>query len=195
MKWQELREQLDADPQHRETLQRELPYRDLALVVAKMRAAEGLTQAEFANRVGMQQSVIARLESGRHAPNVKQLERIAAAFDRQWRVTFEPQRATSLPVVVQPPAWTFTVHPQPAREQVRHVVAAPPAIISLTIPASSATLSRTPAIGTDWRVMTLRDLNGQEFVRQARAAEQRYASTLRPQSSRSGQAVACSLAS
>ena len=91
MRWQELRERLAADPEHRQAIARELPYRELALSVARLRGVHDLTQAEFAERVGTTQSVIARLESGRHAPNVKLLERFANAFDLDWHVTFTPR--------------------------------------------------------------------------------------------------------
>lgn len=90
MRWQELRERLAADPEYRQALARELPYRALALSVARLRGVHDLTQAEFAERVGTTQSVIARLESGRHAPNLKLLERVANAFDLDWHVTFTP---------------------------------------------------------------------------------------------------------
>lgn len=97
MRWQELREQLDADPRHVEALKDELPYRRLALAVAQIRGAHGLTQAEFAARVGTTQSVIGRVESGRHAPNLRLLDRIAAAFGWEWQVSFTPRLPT--PVV------------------------------------------------------------------------------------------------
>ncbi len=98
MRWQELRERLAADPEHRHAIARELPYRELALSVARLRGAYDLTQAGFAERVGTTQSVIARLESGRHAPNLKLLERVARAFDLDWHVTFTPR----LPAHVAP---------------------------------------------------------------------------------------------
>jgi transcriptional regulator with XRE-family HTH domain len=164
---------------------------------ARRPTSPGSTQAEFAHRVGMQQSVIARMESGRHAPNVKQLERIAGAFDLEWRVTFEPVPVAPPPAVVEFTSWTYAVHPQPDRTSVRHVVAASSAIhINLTIPPSNVTLSRTAAGVTDRRVMTFRDFTVPHFVDHGRSASQGYARPQkRLQASRPGPAVACSLAS
>lgn len=108
MRWQELREQLDADPRHAEALKEELPYRRLALAVAQIRGAHGLTQAEFAARVGTTQSVIGRVESGRHAPNLRLLDRIASAFGWDWQVSFAPRQPA--PAVAAKPANTGLEH-------------------------------------------------------------------------------------
>lgn len=110
MRWQELREQLDADPRHAEALKEELPYRRLALAVAQIRGAHGLTQAEFAARVGTTQSVIGRVESGRHAPNLRLLDRIATAFGWEWQISFAPR----LPAAV--------VAPRPAIVGLEHLL-------------------------------------------------------------------------
>jgi transcriptional regulator with XRE-family HTH domain len=72
------------------------PYANLALAVASLRGSLGLTQTEFAARLGTTQSVIARLESGRHGIQVSLLNRISAAFGRQWVVLFaEPSEAAA----------------------------------------------------------------------------------------------------
>ena len=47
-----------------------------------------MTQAQFAERVGTTQSVIARLESGRHAVRIDLLKRIADAFNDTWAPVF-----------------------------------------------------------------------------------------------------------
>lgn len=46
-----------------------------------LREESGLTQAELALRAGLPQSHISRLESGRHSPSMKTLEKLAAALD------------------------------------------------------------------------------------------------------------------
>lgn len=91
MRWRELRGKLAAQPGHDEALARELPYRPLALAIARLRGDLDMTQAEFAGHVGVPQSVVARAESGRHAPNLKLVERVASAFDMDWRVSFVPR--------------------------------------------------------------------------------------------------------
>lgn len=48
----------------------------------------GLTQAALAQRVGTTKSAISRLESGRHAPNIATLQKIARTFGRQVHISF-----------------------------------------------------------------------------------------------------------
>jgi transcriptional regulator with XRE-family HTH domain len=71
-----------------EARRRRRPYADLAMSIARLRSTLGLTQAEFATRVGTTQSVVSRLESGRHGIQISLLDRIAAAVGTSWRVAF-----------------------------------------------------------------------------------------------------------
>ena len=64
------------------------PHANIALAVARLRASLGLTQAEFAARIGTTQSAVARLESGRHGIQVSLLDRIASAFGSHWEPLF-----------------------------------------------------------------------------------------------------------
>ncbi len=74
------------------------PHANVALAVARLRSSLGLTQAEFASRIGTTQSVVARLESGRHGIQASLLDRIAAAFGTRW----EPVFGTSGPNAAEP---------------------------------------------------------------------------------------------
>jgi transcriptional regulator with XRE-family HTH domain len=67
---------------------RAYPHANVALAVARLRGRLGLTQTQFAERIGTTQSVVARLESGRHGIQVSLLNRIAAAVGADWTVTF-----------------------------------------------------------------------------------------------------------
>lgn len=78
--WQKLHE-LEASAEFLELRAREFPYRSVALSVVDLRGRLGLTQRQLAGRVGTTQSVISRLESGRHPVEVTLLARIAEAFD------------------------------------------------------------------------------------------------------------------
>jgi transcriptional regulator with XRE-family HTH domain len=49
-------------------------------LVSRLRTAQGLTQGELAQRVGTQQSSIARLESGNTQPSLSFLHRVAEAL-------------------------------------------------------------------------------------------------------------------
>lgn len=67
---------------------REFPFANEALAVARLRGSLGLTQAQLAERAGTTQSVIARLESGRHPVEVRLLHRIADAVGQPLMVAF-----------------------------------------------------------------------------------------------------------
>ncbi|MGH9032948.1 MAG: helix-turn-helix domain-containing protein [Acidimicrobiia bacterium] len=51
-----------------------------------MRARHGLTQAELAERCGMDQADISRIERGSTSPIARTLQRIAAALDADIRL-------------------------------------------------------------------------------------------------------------
>jgi len=51
--------------------------------IRELRQSKKLTQKTFATKVGMPQSVIARLETGRHDISLKTLYQIAGAFGKK----------------------------------------------------------------------------------------------------------------
>lgn len=71
--------------------ERRQPFANVALAITRLRGEHGLTQTEFANRIGTTQSVVARLESGRHGIQISLLNRIGAAFAMDWTVQFGHQ--------------------------------------------------------------------------------------------------------
>jgi transcriptional regulator with XRE-family HTH domain len=64
----------------------------LASLVIEARSRAKLTQAELAVRMGTSQSTIARLESGKAAPSLSTLRRVAAATGNRLAIAFEPVR-------------------------------------------------------------------------------------------------------
>ncbi len=54
----------------------------------ELRARAGETQRELAQRLGMTESMISRLERGDHLPSLKTLCRIADAFGRRLEIVF-----------------------------------------------------------------------------------------------------------
>jgi transcriptional regulator with XRE-family HTH domain len=80
------------------------PHANIALAVSRLRASRGLTQAEFASRVGTTQSAIARLESGRHGIQTALLDRIANAFGTRWEPVFGADAAETAPGEAARPA-------------------------------------------------------------------------------------------
>ncbi len=61
-----------------------------AYQLARLRIAQGLTQAEVAERAGVRQPNIARLEAGKHEPTLGLLRRVAAALGYRLDVRFVP---------------------------------------------------------------------------------------------------------
>lgn len=64
---------------------------DLAQLVYDLRKQAGLTQTQLAQRMGTTQSVIARLESGGHNPNLSLVNRVAHALGARIRLVAEPE--------------------------------------------------------------------------------------------------------
>jgi DNA-binding XRE family transcriptional regulator len=67
----------------------------LARKMKELREKAGLSQAQLAARVGTQAPGIARLESGRFAPRLDVLHRIAAALGKRVRIGFDSLPAGS----------------------------------------------------------------------------------------------------
>lgn len=61
---------------------------DATGIVAKLRAASGLTQREFAERIGMNQSQLARIESGKQFPKIETLAKIASGAGYALQIHF-----------------------------------------------------------------------------------------------------------
>ena len=65
---------------YRAEQERLAPYEELARQIIRLRMDHNLSQEALAARVGTTKTAISRLESGRHAPTVESLRKIAAAF-------------------------------------------------------------------------------------------------------------------
>ncbi|MDR0248725.1 MAG: helix-turn-helix domain-containing protein [Oscillospiraceae bacterium] len=65
---------------------------EFAIIQAMIDARKntGLTQRELAQKTGMAQGDISKLESGNGNPSIKTLQRLAAAMDMQLRLEFLP---------------------------------------------------------------------------------------------------------
>lgn len=67
----------------------------LGQMVHDRRVELGLTQAELAERAGMTQPQLSRLESGGATPTVPLLARIATALSADLDIAFRPHRPTA----------------------------------------------------------------------------------------------------
>jgi len=54
----------------------------IARTIIKKRQELGLTQVQLAKLAGIRQETLSRLESGKHKPNLRTIDRIEAAFKR-----------------------------------------------------------------------------------------------------------------
>jgi HTH-type transcriptional regulator / antitoxin HipB len=63
--------------------------------ICEARERVGLTQKEFADRVGTSQSAVARAESGGVVPSLNSLQRYAAALDMRVTIGLDPIGRTS----------------------------------------------------------------------------------------------------
>lgn len=63
--------------------------KDIARAMAVARTSAGVTQIELAKRMGTTQTAIARLESGRVAPNTSTLQRFAHAIECRLVIDFQ----------------------------------------------------------------------------------------------------------
>jgi len=65
---------------------------ELGEEVRHLRVKLGLTQSELADRAGLKQPAVARLEAGGTMPTIPMLERIADALQVRLSVQFRPMR-------------------------------------------------------------------------------------------------------
>ena len=78
-----LRRDLSTDPEVRAEYDRLGPIFAVVGQMVEARQQAGLTQVEIAQRMGTSQSVVARLENGRHMPTFDMVARYAAAIGRR----------------------------------------------------------------------------------------------------------------
>ena len=74
-------------PGFRETWDRMRPLRELTLKLTETRIARGMTQTELAEKAGLKQSALSRLENGRIPPNITTVLAVVKALGM--RVTLE----------------------------------------------------------------------------------------------------------
>ncbi|MFG2023325.1 helix-turn-helix domain-containing protein [Streptomyces sp. NPDC048825] len=88
--WNELRDETLASPEAREAYDAAGIRFELGAAVRERREALAMTQAQLAQRAGLQQPAVARFEAGGTMPTLPLLERLAMALGLRLRVGFEP---------------------------------------------------------------------------------------------------------
>lgn len=96
-------EQLRQDPAFRAYWERTALARAVALAVLGYRVKHHLTQTKLADKLGVRQPQVARLEMGEHNPSLEMLHRLARALGLRFIVEVAPaaaaapERALTLP--------------------------------------------------------------------------------------------------
>ena len=80
------------DPEFRAEWERTALARWLAVEVAHYRAEHGISQRQLAERLGVHQSDVARMETGEHAPSLERLVRVASGLDIELMIDIRPEK-------------------------------------------------------------------------------------------------------
>jgi transcriptional regulator with XRE-family HTH domain len=83
-------EQLHTDPAFRAEWERTALARAVAVAIVRYRAEHDLSQRELANRLGMKQPQVARLELGEVNPSIDTLMRISAQLGIEFTIDVRP---------------------------------------------------------------------------------------------------------
>lgn len=90
-----LRELLE-DPDFKRQWEEDEPEREVLLAIARLRSSQGLTQQELAERTGIKQSELSKLENGKTNPTLETLQKIAKGLDMRLELKFVPYSQPSL---------------------------------------------------------------------------------------------------
>lgn len=88
MKLDDFIEEQMQDPAFAEEWGKLTPSYDIMRAIIEARAQSGLTQKELADRCGLKQNTISRLESGGSSPTLKTLQRLAAGMGKRLEIRF-----------------------------------------------------------------------------------------------------------
>lgn len=83
-----LEKQLNNDPDFAEEYEAQRPEFEATRAIIAARIACNMTQKELAEKSGIRQSNISRIESGAASPTVDTLSRIAAGLGKQLKIEF-----------------------------------------------------------------------------------------------------------
>lgn len=70
------------------------PEMDVIRAIVDARISQNLTQKELAERTGINQADISKLENGTRNPSLKLLKRLADGMDMTLKLEFVPKRST-----------------------------------------------------------------------------------------------------
>ncbi len=90
--WKEARKELLSDHETAKEYEELRPQLEIISQIIKARDEQGITQAELAERTGIRQSNISRLEGGNYNPSVGFLARIARGLDMELHIELRHRR-------------------------------------------------------------------------------------------------------
>ena len=90
-----LNEQLQ-DEAFRKEWEENQPEMDIIRAMADARIAQNLTQKELAERTGINQADISKLENGTRNPSLKLLKRLADGMDMDLKLVFTPKQTKNV---------------------------------------------------------------------------------------------------
>ena len=86
-----LNEQMDC-PEFREEYEKIQPEMNVIRALVDARIARNLTQKQLAERTGINQADISKLENGTRNPSIKLLKRLADGMDMTLKIEFIPKK-------------------------------------------------------------------------------------------------------
>ena len=89
---QQLKDELMKDHEFRKEYDALQPEMDITRVLLDARIKAGLSQTELAEKTGISQADISRLENGTRNPSLALLKRLATAMDSTLRIEFIPNK-------------------------------------------------------------------------------------------------------
>jgi HTH-type transcriptional regulator/antitoxin HipB len=92
-RWKDGLSEKRATPEYEAAYEEARRSYELGKAIRERRLALGITQTELAERAGMTQSAVSRLEAGGMTPTIGLLDRVAAALDADLVVAIAPHAA------------------------------------------------------------------------------------------------------
>lgn len=89
---QQLKEEQMQDPVFAEEYERIQPEMDVIRAIVEARTSQNLTQKELAERTGIHQADISKLENGTRNPSVNLLKRLADGMGMTLKIEFVPKK-------------------------------------------------------------------------------------------------------
>ncbi|MBQ8804652.1 MAG: helix-turn-helix transcriptional regulator [Tyzzerella sp.] len=89
---EEFKQELMKNPEFVKEYEAIQPEMDIIRALIDARISQNLTQKELAERTGINQADISKLENGTRNPSVRLLQRLAAGMDMNLKIEFIPKQ-------------------------------------------------------------------------------------------------------